>query len=224
MKSVFYVKKLIFGILIIMKKGICYIVGIDEVGRGPIAGPVTVGAFMVSVKNYSKFLQLVDKLGITDSKKLTEKRREKISQVLCDGVGQGLWYFHIAMSSVAVIDTQGIVPGIKKALQKSLESVLGYYQVQPADVSIFLDGGLKAPSEFIHQETVIKGDAKIPVISAASVLAKVHRDRYMGILDKKYDHKYDWGNNKGYGTKNHYITLKKYGLCDMHRKSFLKGE
>lgn len=207
-----------------MKKGhkIKYYIGIDEVGRGPIAGPVTVGAFMVSVENYKIFLQLVDELGITDSKKLTEKRREKISQVLCDGVGQGLWYFHIAMSPVSIIDKQGIVVGIKKALQKSIESVVDYYQVQSMDVSVFLDGGLKAPSEFTHQETVIRGDAKIPVISAASVLAKVHRDRYMGILDKKYQGKYGWAKNKGYGTKGHYISMQKEGICEVHRKSFLK--
>lgn len=207
-----------------MKKGIQYIIGIDEVGRGPIAGPVTVGAFIVPVKNYSKFLQLVNQLGITDSKKLTAKKRVIISDALCEGVQKKLWYFHIAMSSVAVIDTQGIVPGIKKALQKSLDAVMSHYDAKSRTVSVFLDGGLFAPSEYVDQETVIKGDAKIPVISAASVLAKVHRDRYMGILDKKYGSKYDWSNNKGYGTKNHYMTLKKYGLCDMHRKSFLKGE
>lgn len=200
-----------------------YYIGIDEVGRGPIAGPVTVGAFMVPVENYKKFLQLVGELGITDSKKLAEKRREKISQILCDGVEQKLWYFHITMSPVTIIDKQGIVVGIKKALQKSIESVINYYQVQPIDVSVFLDGGLKAPPEFIHQETVIKGDVKIPVISAASILAKVHRDRYMGTIDKKYQGKYDWAKNKGYGTKNHYISIQKEGISEVHRKSFLKN-
>ncbi len=209
-----------------MKKvrGIQYYIGIDEVGRGPIAGPVMVGAFMVPVKNYSKFLRMVHQLGITDSKKLTAKKREHISKVLCDGTAKGLWYFHIAMSSVTVIDKQGIVAGITKAIQKSIDSVMHYYCADYTEVSVFLDGGLKAPVHYVYQETVIKGDAKIPVISAASVLAKVHRDRYMEILDKKYGSKYDWGNNKGYGTKNHYLALKKYRLSDMHRKSFLKGE
>jgi ribonuclease HII len=207
-----------------VKKGIHYIIGIDEVGRGPIAGPVTVGAFIVPVKNYSKFLQLVNQLGITDSKKLTAKKREHISRVLCDGTAKRLWYFHIAMSSVTVIDKQGIVAGITKAIKKSIDQVVDYYTISPTEVSVFLDGGLKAPIEYLHQETVIKGDAKIPVISAASILAKVHRDRYMEILDKKYGSKYDWSQNKGYGTKKHYATLKKYGISDMHRKSFLRGE
>jgi ribonuclease HII len=208
-----------------MKKSdkIKYFIGIDEVGRGPIAGPVTVGAFIVPVENYKIFLQLVDEFGVTDSKKLTEKKRETISKELCNGTEKGLWYFNIAMSSVDMIDKQGIVTGIKKALQKSIESVVKKYDINPKEVSVYLDGGLFAPSEFIHQETVIKGDLKIPVISAASVLAKVHRDRYMGTLDKKYEGKYNWSQNKGYGTKKHYEYIKKEGISDPHRKSFLKN-
>ena len=206
------------------KQKIKYFIGIDEVGRGPIAGPVTVGAFMVSVENFKKFLHLVDELNITDSKKITSKKREKISQILNDGIRKGLWYFHIALSSVIIIDKQGIVIGIQKAIQKSIESVINYYQTQPKDVSVFLDGGLRAPLEFIHQETIIKGDTKVPVISAASILAKVYRDQYMDRLDKKYQGRYDWKNNKGYGTKKHYTYLKKHGTCEVHRKSFLKQE
>ena len=142
-----------------------FIIGIDEVGRGPIAGPVTVGAFMVPVKNYNQFMVLVKQLGITDSKKLTAKKREHISSALCDGTAKGLWYFHIAMSSVTVIDKQGIVSGIKKALQKSLDAVMDHYNTNSSTVSVFLDGGLFAPSEYVYQEEVGIFPSKIVLIN-----------------------------------------------------------
>ena len=200
-----------------------YIVGIDEVGRGPIAGPVTVGVFMVSNDNYKKFLKLVKELKITDSKKITEKKRKIISDELCDGAKNNLWNFTISMSSVKMIDTKGIVPAINRAVEEGVSQLMKKNNLTHADLEIFLDGGLKLSDESKKQKTVIKGDLLIPAISAASILAKVHRDHYMELVDKKYDKKYDWSRNKGYGTKKHYNCLKKYGISDLHRKTFLKN-
>lgn len=202
------------------KKGIQYIIGIDEVGRGPIAGPVTVCAFAIQRTDIQKFSRFAKKLGITDSKKLTEKKRTELSNILCTMQINGDCDFLISMTSATIIDRQGISMAIKMALQKSLDDVCARKKISPDQVFVFLDGSLYAPTEYGHQETIIKGDGLIPVISAASILAKVHRDRYMTAMAKKYPG-YAWEQNKGYGTRLHYQGIKKQGITKLHRKSFL---
>jgi ribonuclease HII len=202
------------------KKRVQYIIGIDEVGRGPIAGPVTVCAFAIRQIDIHKFSRLAKKLGITDSKKLTEKKRTELSNILCTMQINGECDFSIMMTPAHIIDRQGISTAIKTALQKSLYDVCARKKISTDQVFVFLDGSLYAPIEYDNQETIIKGDGLIPMISAASILAKVHRDRYMITMAKKYPG-YAWEQNKGYGTRLHYQGIKKQGITKLHRKSFL---
>lgn len=206
-----------------------YIIGIDEVGRGPLAGPVTVAAVAVKIKRLSKNSVLSFKAhktffnhilsprknrvleqSLKDSKKLSPKQREEWNIFLrkcCD--------FHIASVSAKVIDKIGI----SKAVALAIKRVLKKFSRKPSIV--LLDGLLKAPSQY-NQRTIVKGDEKKPLIAAASIIAKVARDKKMVQLHKKFP-KYRFDKHKGYGTKLHYEMLKKYGLCAEHRKSFCKN-
>jgi ribonuclease HII len=189
-------------------KSIKYIVGIDEVGRGPIAGPVAVGAFLIP-----KGLSWRDFKGLKDSKKLSEKVREEWFSKLRTFPKT---HFVVSFTSHRSIDKQGIVPAITSALTRSLQKLA----VKPEECLVLLDGGLRAPVEFKYQETIIKGDEKECAIACASVMAKVSRDRRMVHFSQKYP-EYGFEMHKGYGTKNHYAQIKHYGICPIHRKSFL---
>lgn len=192
-----------------------YIIGIDEVGRGPLAGPVVVGAFCVEAKNCKHVLTQLE--GVTDSKKLTEKRRDAYTAEIKRLQSES--FVEVALSGVpaAVIDTQGIMFALRSALKSSLKKL----NKNPKEVFVYLDGGLFAPREYIHQETVIKGDSKIWQIGAASVVAKVTRDARM----KKYGEEfpqYGFEKHKGYGTKMHREAIKEFGVIDIHRKTWIK--
>ncbi|MCE9517869.1 ribonuclease HII [Candidatus Nomurabacteria bacterium] len=211
-----------------------YIVGIDEVGRGPIAGPVAVCAFRCRTDFFS---DIEIKTPLRDSKKLTKKQREKWFEYLKQEKEKGHCDFAVSMVSAEWIDKVGIVRSIQKALDNSLSKVVamenpnshrftpkGPYtdanSDSPSSLTIFLDGGLKAPPEYINQQTIIKGDELHPVISCASIVAKVTRDNLMTKYAKEYPH-YDWDKNMGYGTKSHYAGIKKSGVSILHRKTFL---
>ena len=204
---------------IVVKKGIQYLIGIDEVGRGPLAGPVTVGVFGVERGFLREFEKIAKQLGITDSKKISEKKRSEIAKVLCNMTAEGKCFFRIAMTPANYIDTHGIVPAIKKALHTGLQKVVDHYHTSPEEVQIFLDGGLYAPEVYKHQQTIIKGDLHNILISATSILAKVHRDTYMQKMDKVYP-QYGFTQHVGYGTKHHREMIKKHGLSKLHRRSF----
>ena len=191
-----------------------YIIGIDEVGRGPIAGPVMVGAFAVAVTDAEKVLR--ELVGITDSKKLTEKKREGYVAKIKELQKQGLVNVSVSGVSAKVIDTKGIVPAINSALGSSLKKL----NLDPKNCFVYLDGGLKAPQSY-DQETVIKGDSKIWQIGAASVVAKVLRDNQMVRYAKEYP-EYGFENHKGYGTKFHREQIRARGTIDIHRKSWIK--
>jgi ribonuclease HII len=200
-----------------------FIIGIDEVGRGPLAGPMMVGAVAIAGEpSAAHFLE-----GIKDSKKLSKKKREEWSKKIWDmkenrpEVGQ-LWAgnIKIAIVSIApsVIDKYGISKSLKLAVAKCLKILL-----RPDDeYEIILDGSLYAPPEYRNQQTIIRGDEKIPIISAASVVAKVYRDNMMQKLHKKYP-EYGFDAHKGYGTAAHIAAIKKYGLSQIHRKSFCRN-
>jgi len=212
-----------------------YIVGIDEVGRGPIAGPVAVCAFRCRTDFFS---DIEIKTPLRDSKKLTKKQREKWFEYLKQEKEKGNCDFAVSMVSAEWIDKVGIVRSIQKALNESLGKVTspeilfvrssdeGGRGARPsqkefqASLHIYLDGGLKAPKEYVNQETIIKGDELHPVISCASIMAKVTRDNLMTKYAKEYPN-YDWDKNMGYGTKSHYEGVKKYGVTVLHRKTFL---
>ncbi len=190
------------------------IIGIDEVGRGPIAGPVAVCAFKCQ---YDFFENIEKPAPLRDSKKLTENQREKWFTYLSQCKKEGKCDFVISYVSANTIDKFGIVKAITKALETSLLKVS-----TDTNTSVYLDGGLKAPAVFINQETIIKGDELHPVISCASIVAKVSRDRVMRIQAKEYP-LYGFDTHVGYGTKAHYKAIEQNGLTPLHRRSFLKG-
>lgn len=181
-----------------------------------MAGPVAVGAVAIDLAVYNSRLKKEFK-GIRDSKKLSEKKREewfkkiKLAQMRSD------IKFSVSFTAPTIIDKKGIVFSIQRALDKSLSKL----KVKPEQAEIFLDGGLKAPKEYKNQKTIIHGDDLVQIISIASVIAKVTRDSLMVRLVKKFP-QYGFERHKGYGTKAHYLAIKKYGITKIHRRSFLR--
>lgn len=187
-----------------------YLVGIDEVGRGPIAGPVAVGVFVCTTR-----FNLYELPDVRDSKKHTEKQREAIYQYLQIKKRSHELNFYVAFTASRHIDKKGITVSIQDALNRALKKL----KIQKTS-RLFLDGGLRAPSVYKKQKTIIRGDATQRVISFASIIAKVERDRLMTKLAKKYP-LYGFERHKGYGTKSHYHILTRHGLTSFHRKSYL---
>lgn len=190
-----------------------HIVGIDEAGRGPLAGPVAVGAVRISPEFSKKFFK-----GIKDSKQLTEDERELWFSLAMEAKKMGELDFRVALVSEKIIDKHGIAYAIRLGIKRVLKRL----DIQGGETQVFLDGALKAPQEFTHQLTVIRGDEKIPVISLASICAKVVRDRKMVKLAKKYP-QYEFDLHKGYGTRIHREAILKYGLTELHRLSFTRN-
>jgi len=188
-----------------------HVVGIDEAGRGPLAGPVAVGVVSISPNFNKNFFR-----GIKDSKKLSEKNREMWYAKALEARKRGLLKFSVSLVSEKVIDRKGITYATRLGIERSLRALK-----IPKASHIFLDGGLRAPEKFSYQRTIIKGDEKKLIISLASIVAKVTRDRKMIQLSKKFP-KYNFQKHKGYGTKEHMRAIKKYGPTKLHRKSFLK--
>ncbi len=194
------------------KKNPKYLIGIDEAGRGPLAGPVAVGAVLVPHDfDFSVFSV------VRDSKKLSPKVRERVFEEVKKSLNQHQISYHVALVNAATIDKKGIT----NAVREGIAAIFKKLAVDPGDVEVRLDGLLHAPSEFKNQKTVIKGDVTEPAISLASIMAKVTRDRYMVHIAKKYP-RYGFEVHKGYGTKMHSDAIKKYGLSKIHRRSFCK--
>jgi len=185
--------------------------GVDEAGRGPLAGPVAVGVVAVP----EGFDVAREFPGIADSKKLSEKKREKIFEMLQARVAQGDARFVVEFESAEAIDREGISVVICRAVARGVNKV----EHLMSDFHILLDGALKAPAEYA-QETIINGDELVPIISLASIAAKVVRDHLMCTLAKEYP-EYGFEKHKGYGTHAHYDALLKYGPCPIHRRSFI---
>ena len=181
------------------ESGIKYIAGIDEVGRGPLVGPVVTAAVILPKDFYDE--------RINDSKKLTEKKRELLYDVIMENaVSVG-----IGISSEDVIDDINILEATKKAMIEAVNNL----SVKPEHLII---DAVKLNVD-IPQTSIIKGDAKSESIAAASIIAKVTRDRMMIELDKEHP-EYDFKHNKGYGTKKHIEAIEKYGILKEHRKTF----
>ena len=208
-----------------MPENLQYLVGVDEAGRGPLAGPVAVGVVCLPVASAGlaggevseEILAIFGEKGVRDSKKLSEKKREEIFGKIQNLKKEGKLDFVVTLVSNKVIDEKGISFAIKSGISECLKKL----NLKPESCLIKLDGGLKASREFINQETIIRGDEQEPVIALASICAKVIRDRWMQELAKKYPD-YALEKHKGYGTRAHYLALKKFGLSVIHRKSFLK--
>ena len=189
-----------------------YVIGIDEVGRGPLAGPVAVGAFWCEKKLLKNRFR-----GVKDSKRLSPAEREKWYEKILAARRSGAADFSVTFVFAETIDRIGI----SAALRRAIAGCLIKLKVKPSRSHILLDGGIKAPVKFSEQETIIKGDEKEPVIALASIVAKVTRDRLMARLSRKYPD-YGFAEHKGYGTRKHCLAIKKFGLCEIHRRSFLK--
>ena len=188
-----------------------YVLGVDEAGRGPLAGPVSVGV----VAALEGFDVAIEFPGVADSKKLSEKKREKILEMLEARVALGDVRYVVELESAETIDREGIAVAVRRALDRGVNTLAP----DSAQVRVLLDGSLKAPSEYA-QETIIGGDASVPIISLASIAAKVIRDRLMVELAQQYP-EYGFEIHKGYGTKKHYEALQNHGLSAIHRTSFV---
>ncbi len=208
------------------KKTFRYLIGIDEVGRGPLAGPVAVCASMIKFDSERKLSQRLrtqfSKKGLPklrDSKKLTEKGRSEWLKHLVEEDGIT---FCLSYASAIEIDKRGIAVCIKSLVNTNLSNLKKKANFKYEDVLVLLDGGLKAPKEYLHQETIVKGDDKEPIISFASIYAKVKRDGLMKRLAITFP-QYGFDQHKGYGTKAHISSIKKHSATIHHRKSFLKN-
>lgn len=179
------------------------VAGLDEAGRGPLAGPV-VAAAVILPKN--KMI-----LGVNDSKKISEKKREELFEIICKSalsVGVGI-------VDNKTIDQINIFNATKLAMKKAIYSL----EIKP---DLLLIDALELADINIKQKSIIKGDSKSISIAAASIIAKVTRDNLVKEYDKKFAG-YNFSKHKGYGTKEHYEAIKKYGITSIHRKSFLKN-
>lgn len=193
-----------------------HIIGIDESGRGPLAGPVFLGAVCIQRENVHYLKQHFE--GLKDPKRMTPKQREEWFSVLKKAESDGILQISVAFSSHTIIDKYGIVPAIRLALHRA-----GRRIDAPRETSrVLLDGGLKAQRTFAEQTTIIRGDSKEPLIMLAALAAKITRDKYMRRLHKEYP-AYAFDQHKGYGTTLHYKALQTFGLSPVHRQSFLKG-
>lgn len=193
--------------------GIRYIGGVDEVGRGPLAGPVT-AACVVLPEDF-------DVLGVDDSKKLSEKKREE----LFDKIKEKALAVGIGMCDNRVIDEINILEATKKAMAEAIaraDRQLTEKGLSDEGVEHLLIDAVSLKDVDTPQTSIIKGDAQSLSIAAASIVAKVTRDRLMAEYHRQYPF-YGFDSNKGYGTKAHYEGIDKYGITPIHRKTFLKN-
>ncbi|MBR5931199.1 MAG: ribonuclease HII [Lachnospiraceae bacterium] len=181
-----------------------YICGVDEAGRGPFAGPVVAGAVILDLQDPAKEI-----LYLNDSKKLSEKKREALyDEIMEKAVSVG-----IGIVDSQVIDEINILQATYRAMREAIAAL----SVQP---DFILADAVTIPGIAIPQEGIVKGDAKSVSIAAGSIIAKVTRDRIMREYDEKYP-EYGFASHKGYGTKAHIEAIKKYGMLDIHRRSFI---
>lgn len=186
----------------LMQKGYSVIAGVDEAGRGPLAGDVYAAAVVLP---HGILIE-----GLNDSKKISEKKREKLYDEICENAIA----YAVATASVEEIDTYNIRNATYIAMNRAIEAL----KVKPDYVLV--DGDCIKECNYEH-ECVVKGDAKSASIAAASILAKVTRDRYMKQLSEKYP-EYGFEKHNGYGTAAHIAALKEFGASEVHRKTFIK--
>ena len=190
----------------VFKQGCLRVAGIDEVGRGPLAGPVA-AAIVVINQEFSRFLKGVK---IKDSKQLSVKQREEIFELVKQ---EPSIEWKVSFIWPQVIDKINIGQATKLAWQRCLK------KINPQPDFLFLDGNQELPKTEIRQQAVVGGDSKIWLVSLASIMAKVSRDRLMERLHQKYP-EYEFIQHKGYGTELHLEKLRKFGPSEIHRKSF----
>lgn len=186
--------------------GVMHVAGLDEAGRGSIAGPVVAAAVMLPLDEPDLLGRLA---GVDDSKRLNEHRREALQELILETALTS----SVGSSSAKEIDDHGIIAATKLAMRRALE------QLQPAAQFLLIDGRLRLSRVNLPQQSIIRGDSASLSIAAASILAKVSRDREMRRQDERYPH-YGFTRHKGYGTPEHMAALAVYGPCPLHRRSF----
>lgn len=184
----------------LLKQGKKIICGIDEAGRGPLAGPVVAACYIFNPENIIE--------GVNDSKKLSAEKREKLFQKLIE---TGI--YTVKFIDEKEIDEINILNATKKAMSQAVNSL----QLKP---DVLLIDALKIESDILQYD-IVKGDMKSYAIAAASIIAKVSRDRYMFDMAKRYPY-YGFDKNKGYGTAEHIKALREIGPCEIHRNTFIK--
>jgi ribonuclease HII len=218
-----------------------WIIGIDEVGRGALAGPVTVG--IVAIPANVRRIEQAAKLPLRDSKKLSPTQREAwVKHMRVWKRERGDIYFATKSMSHKIVDKINVAQAANRAATKALQKLLIDTEINPKYAKVFLDGGLyinqrpmslqdisrrettnekQRQIRFPKTETIIKGDEKVPVIALASIVAKVTRDRKLVRLHEAYP-AYEFATHKGYGTKAHIRAIKTRGISDVHRLTFTK--
>lgn len=186
----------------LLKEGYAHVCGVDEAGRGPLAGPVCAAAVILP--------EGIAIEGLNDSKKLSEKQRERLFDIIKErAVSYG-----VAFASVEEIEEHNILAATFIAMNRAISAL------EPAADIAIIDGN-RTKGIDIPAVAVVKGDSKCAGVAAASILAKVTRDRYMYDMAEKYP-QYGFDKHKGYGTKQHYAAIREFGPCEIHRMSFLR--
>lgn len=186
-----------------------FILGVDEAGRGPLAGPVSVGVVAIPLG----FDVLSEFPNVRDSKLLSAQKRAVIFDAVERRASRGDLQFVVRFSDHSFIDTHGITAAVQRAVWSGVRELAA-----PSHATVLLDGLLRAPATY-EQRTIIKGDLRVPLIGLASILAKVTRDRMMEQYSALYP-EYGFEQHKGYGTQLHQRAIKKFGLSAIHRRSF----
>ena len=189
------------------------ILGVDEAGRGPLAGPVAIGVIAVP----ETFLIAREFPMLADSKLLSPLARARLFKLMRARMRVGDIQFCVRFTSARRIDKWGLTRAVRNTVSRGVRALAH----DPSGVRIFLDGLLTAPEEY-DQQTIVGGDEAVPAIALASIAAKVTRDRFMVRMAKLFPH-YGFEIHKGYGTKAHRLALKKYGPSAIHRMSFLRS-
>ncbi|MFZ2154319.1 MAG: ribonuclease HII [Candidatus Moraniibacteriota bacterium] len=202
----------------LLGEGWDFVIGVDEAGRGPLAGPVVAAA--TAVRNFKSILndKILDEEKmwemIKDSKKLSEKKREEVFEFIMEN-----FYVGIGICNHETIDRVNILEATFLAMKKALGELKSQISTQGEKYIILVDGDKIIPNFSGTQKAIVSGDKLVKSISAASIIAKVTRDRMMNEFDKKYP-AYQFSKHKGYGTKIHIEALKQNGPCEIHRKTF----
>ena len=184
------------------------VIGIDEVGRGPLAGPVVSCGVI-----YNSYEILDTKIPITDSKKLTIKQRLELFKLFKQLKKKNILEYYLGLATVEEIDQINILEATKLSMKRVID------RFNNPNTSIIIDGNIKLDYKNKNEKSVIGGDKISLSIATASIIAKIHRDRIMSILGNKYPH-FGWKNNAGYGTKKHIDAIKEMGVTNSHRKTF----
>ena len=184
------------------------VIGLDEVGRGPLAGPVVSCGVL-----YKSYEILETKIPITDSKKLTIKQRLKLFKFFQQLKKENILEYNLGLATVEEIDQINILEATKLSMKRVID------KFNNPNASIIIDGNFKLEYKNTNEKSIIGGDKISLSIATASIIAKVHRDRLMSMLDNKYQH-FGWKKNAGYGTKKHIDAIKEKGPTNFHRKTF----